>query len=159
MPLVLYDQHASAADAFAALRPGSRVRKRVVASRVCFAARAAGMRPDGRHSLDYLINTIFENNSGPLGDLLHQSIKIVQDDITGDVVVFSDVYHIDDAALERVAQLCSDHGLPTTGLVHKYPPGNFGSGYVPDNRFKVVDGGYQHLWRGCLAGLCFAGGK
>ena len=71
---------------------------------VRLAARAVGLNTDGRQGLGYLVNTVFRNNPSVLGHLLSKSIKIVEVAGSGDVVVFSDVYHIDEDSLEQVAQ-------------------------------------------------------
>jgi len=158
MATVLRHTHESAAEAFAELRPGKKpVRSRKLAQKICIAARAAGLRADGRQGLDLLLHTVFRNNSSKLGHLLVKSIKIVEDDATGDAVVFSDVYHVDENALEEVAKLCADHGLGVTGLVIRYPRTEYAEGYVPDASYKMVNEGYPQLYRGCLAGLRFAG--
>jgi hypothetical protein len=152
---VVRRRHASAAEAFASLKAGKRVRARRAAKMVRTAARAMGLQADGRQGLGYLVNTIFRNNPSALGHLFSKSIKIVEVAESGDVVVFSDVYHVDEGSLEQVAQRCSDEGLPTTGIVFEYPRTEFCEGYVPEAGVGLVNEGYSELYRGCLAGLRF----
>lgn len=148
--------HASAADAFAALRPGRRVRKRHVHKKVLAAAKAFALKVHPRMGAACLINHVFKNNNSALGHLLNKSIKVVEEDDTGDVCVFSDVYHVSETNLDEIVERCTAAGTAVTAFVHDYPGLEFSQGHCPD-RSAILNTGYAQLYRGCLAGLRFHG--
>lgn len=154
---VTRQRHESAADAFAALKPGRRVRKRHVHKKVLAAAKAFALDVDGRMGAECLINRVFKNNSSVLGTLLNKSIKVVEEDDTGDVCVFSDVYDVSETELDKIVERCTATGTPVTAFVHDYPELQFSQGHYPDRR-TMLNEGYAQLYRGCLAGLRFSGG-
>ena len=154
---VARQQHTSAADAFAQLRAGRRIRKRHVNRKVQAAARAYGLTMDGRMGVEQMINLVFKNNGSKLGKVFNKSIRVVEEDGTGDVCVFSDVYHVTMTDLDEIAQRCTDAGLPVTAFVHDYPGLQFSEGFVPNRNVAILNGGYAQFYRGCMAGLRFAG--
>ena len=89
--------------------------------------------------------------------LFHNSIRVVEENDTGDICIFSDVYHVDDTKLDEVAQRCTASGISTTAFVHNYPKLDFSEGYNPEKKVGIYNMGYSRFYRGCIAGLRFSG--
>ena len=147
----------SAADAFAVLRAGRRVRKRQVHNKVFAASKVYKLDVHGRTGAVFLIYCVFYNNTSTLGKLFTKSIRVVEEDETGDVCVFSDVYEVNETELEEVAERCTDAGLPVTAFVYDYPRLDFSQGHRPEKSIGILNTGYTQFYRGRIAGLRFSG--
>lgn len=122
--------HAHAGHASAPRVGGRRVRRayprpprtrRHVHKKVLAAAKAFALNVDGRMGAECLINRVFKNNNSVLGHFLNKSIKVVEEDDTGDVCVFSDAYHVHETWLDEIVERCTAAGTPVAAFVHEYP--------------------------------------
>lgn len=148
-------QYPSAAEAFGALRPGSRVRKRHLHRLVHSLARACDISIEGCVCAEDLIDRVFRKSTVHHRDpLLTESLKAVEEDATGEVAVFADVYFVDLGMLDAVAASCADAGVSAEPFVYDFPRGKNECGYWPAQSTSVLNnGGYNTLYRGCLAGI------
>ena len=104
-----------------------------------------------------MIHPVFKCSNSPLSKVFGESIRVVEEERTGDVCVFSDVRYVSLVDLDEIAQRCTNAGSPVTAFVHDYPEPQSPEGFVPDKNVAILNFGYKQFYRGCMAGLRFAG--
>lgn len=146
---------ASAALALEGLALRRRPRATIVKRLVRRAAAIHGVAVHGQLRLESMLTEVFRNYTSALGGLLDKALKVADDGEA--ILVFADVYHADEEALQAAAERCSDAGLETSAFVLRFPPKAFAEAHVPDRAVtdKMINTGYAAMYRGRLAGLRF----
>ena len=98
---------------------------------------------------------VFElfKNSGEDLKLFTKPLRVVQQDQTENIIIFSDVYYVPRDKIQTFVAKCLAAGIKVSAFEHHYPKLEKGQGYKPPQNVKIDDG--VQLFRGKLVGLIF----
>ena len=142
----------SARRAFADLRAGAILSKKLVRQKCKQIAKAYDLKLDMRGGAFSIVFDLF-NNSGEDLKLFTKSLRVVQQDQTENIIIFSDVYLVPRDKIQTFVAKCLAAGIKVSAFEHRYPNLEFEHGYKPPQNVKIDNGGYDQLFRGKLVGF------
>lgn len=142
----------SAEWAFRRLDAGDILSKKLVRQYIKQIAKAYDLKLDMRGCAFSIVFELFENSGEDL-KLFTKPLRIVQQDRTENIIIFSDVYDVPRDKIQTFVAKCLAAGIKVSAFEHHYPKLEKGQGYKPPKDVKI-DHGVQ-LFRGKLVGLIF----
>lgn len=142
----------SAERAFVELCAGDILSKKLVRQKCKQIAKAYDLKLDMRGCAFSIVFELFKNSGEDL-KLFTKSLRIVQQDQTENIIIFSDVYNVPRDKIQTFVAKCLAAGITVSAFEHHYPKLEFGQGYKPPQNVKIYNGGYDQLYRGKLVGL------
>jgi len=149
-----YGRYASSKEAYATLHVANRLNKRLVTKKCKQIASIYGVSPFYHgSSAESVLTTVFKHQQ-PLDDLFARSVRVVQEDKTNRIFIFSDVgrYMANTDALNSFAFKCNEAGLEVFAFEKDYEdtPGEW---YTPGPPTSMISSGYSYFHRGKLVGF------
>jgi len=135
----------SAQQAFASLLAGDILSKRLIRQKCRQLAKAHDIELDKRTDASSIVFDIFKN-------LFTKSLRVVQQFQTDNIIIFSDVYDVSRDKIQTFVAKCLAAGWKVSAFEKNYPKLEFKDGYKPQ-KVKIMNGGYEQLYRGKLIGL------
>lgn len=137
----------SAKEAIESLGVGQKLDKRLAQRKIRQIAKAMGITMvKGRLKFSEALFYVFKNKL----HMFSKSIRLAQVNGTDNIVIYSDVYHVDESDL-RIIHTMQAAGLKVQHFAKRYPELSFKEGYVSNK--KIYNGGYTQYYRGALHGF------
>jgi hypothetical protein len=137
----------SAKEAIDSLSIGQKLDKRLAQRKIREVAKAMGIKMIGGHlKFSEALFYVFKNHLR----MFSKSIRLAQVNGTDNIVIYSDVYHIEKSDLKII------HDMQVAGVilhpfVKRYPELQFKDGHVHNG--KLYNDGYDKYYRGILHGI------
>lgn len=137
----------SAKEALDSIGVGQKLDKRLAQRKIREVAKTLGIKMvGGRLKFSEALRYVFKYDL----ELFSKSIRLAQVNGTDNIVIYSDVYHIDERDLKKIRNM-QEAGVVLDSFVKRYPELQFEDGHV--HKGKLYHDGYDRYYRGILHGI------